>query len=43
MEAADGDNLRLQNLKNPIDMTRLHIYPGFGRKLFNYVLSRIPQ
>jgi anti-sigma regulatory factor (Ser/Thr protein kinase)/GNAT superfamily N-acetyltransferase len=41
LEAADGDNLRLQCLAAPLDMTRLCIGPEFGRELYNYVAARM--
>lgn len=41
MEAADGDNLRLQWIASPVDTTGMRIYPGFGEELFDYVTSRM--
>jgi len=41
MEAADGDNLRLQWIASPIDTTGMQIYPGFGEEISDYVISRM--
>jgi anti-sigma regulatory factor (Ser/Thr protein kinase)/GNAT superfamily N-acetyltransferase len=40
-EAQDGDNLRLQRLNVPLDISRLCIYSDFGRVLFDYVTAQM--
>jgi anti-sigma regulatory factor (Ser/Thr protein kinase)/GNAT superfamily N-acetyltransferase len=40
-EAQDGDNLRLQRLNVPLDISRLCIYSDFGRALFDYVTAQM--
>jgi len=40
-EAQDGDNLRLQRLTIPMDMSRLCIYSDSGKVLFDYVTAKM--